>query len=130
VKVLALDYGSARTGVAVSDPTGTLARPLGVVESAATDEGIRRLAQLAREEEVGCIVVGLPLTLRGEHGEQAEETERFVELIRGVLTVPVETFDERFTTDLAESSPTQADQDAVAAAHLLSSYLTWKTAHP
>jgi putative holliday junction resolvase len=130
VKVLALDYGAARTGVAVSDPTGTLARPLGVVERAASDEGIRRIAQLVREEEVECIVVGLPLTLRGEHGEQAEETEQFVELLRGAVVLPVETFDERFTTDLAESSPTQAEEDAVAAAHLLSSYLTWKTAQP
>jgi putative holliday junction resolvase len=130
VKVLALDYGVARTGVAVSDPSGTLARPLGVVERAATDEGIRRIVQLAREEEVDCIVVGLPLTLRGERGEQAQETEHFVELLRGAVELPVETFDERFTTDLAESSPTQAEQDAVAAAHLLSSYLTWKTAQP
>jgi putative holliday junction resolvase len=130
VKVLALDYGSARTGVAVSDPTGTLARPLGVVEQASTEDGIRRLVALARSEEVDCVVVGLPVTLRGERGKQAEETERFVALLRSSLRVPVETFDERFTTDLAESSPTQAEQDAVAAAHLLSSYLTWKTAQP
>jgi putative Holliday junction resolvase len=128
VKILALDYGSARTGLAVSDPTGSLARPLGVVERAATDEGIRRIAEEIRREEVDCVVVGLPLTLRGERGEQAEETERFVERLRGALGVPVETFDERFTTDLAESTPTRAEEDAVAAAHLLSSYLTWKTA--
>jgi putative Holliday junction resolvase len=130
VKVLALDYGSARTGVAVSDSTGTLARPLGVVEGASTEKGIRQVADLARGEEVDCIVVGLPLTLRGERGEQAVETDRFVELLREAVDLPVETFDERFTTDLAESSPTQAEEDAVAAAHLLSSYLTWKTAHP
>jgi putative holliday junction resolvase len=128
VKILALDYGSARTGVAVSDPTGTVARPLGVVERAASEEGIARLAELAREEEVDCIVVGLPITLGGRRGEQAEETERFVELLRGAVHVTVETFDERFTTDLAESTPAQAEEDAVAAAHLLSSYLTWKTA--
>jgi putative Holliday junction resolvase len=130
VKVLALDYGAARTGVAVSDPTGTLARPLGVVEQASTEHGIRRLVALARSEEVDCVVVGLPITLRGERGEQAEETERFVALLRSSLDVPIETFDERFTTDLAESSPTHAEEDAVAAAHLLSSYLTWKTARP
>jgi putative holliday junction resolvase len=130
VKVLALDYGAARTGVAVSDPTGTLARPLGVVEQASTEHGIRRLVALARSEEVDCVVVGLPITLRGERGEQAEETERFVALLRSSLDVPIETFDERFTTDLAESSRTHAEEDAVAAAHLLSSYLTWKTARP
>ena len=130
MKVLALDYGSARTGVAVSDPTGTVARPLGVVERAASDTGIARLVELAREEEVERIVVGLPITLRGEHGAQAEETERFVELLRAAVDLPVESFDERFTTKLAEAGETRAEQDAVAAAHLLSSYLTWKSARP
>jgi len=130
VKVLALDYGSARTGVAVSDPTGTVARPLGVVERAASEDGIARLVELAREENVERIVVGLPITLRGEHGAQAEETDRFVELLRAAVDLPVESFDERFTTKLAEAGDTQAAQDAVAAAHLLSSYLTWKSARP
>jgi len=130
VKVLALDYGSARTGVAVSDPTGTVARPLGVVERAATEDGIARLVELAREEDVERIVVGLPITLRGEHGAQAEETDRFVELLRAAVDLPVESFDERFTTKLAEAGENQAEQDAVAAAHLLSSYLTWKSARP
>jgi len=130
VKVLALDYGSARTGVAVSDPTGTVARPLGVVERAASEAGIARLVELAREEDVERIVVGLPITLRGEHGAQAEETERFVELLRAAVDLPVESFDERFTTKLAEAGETRAEQDAVAAAHLLSSYLTWKSARP
>ena len=129
MKVLALDYGSARTGVAVSDPTGTVARPLGVVERAASEDGIARLVELAREEDVERIVVGLPITLRGEHGVQAEETDRFVELLRGAVDLPVESFDERFTTKLAEAGETRAEQDAVAAAHLLSSYLTWKSAH-
>jgi putative Holliday junction resolvase len=130
VKVLALDYGSARTGVAVSDPTGTVARPLGVIERAASEDGIARLVELAREEGVERIVVGLPITLRGEHGAQAEETDRFVELLRGAFDLPVESFDERFTTKLAEAGDTRAEQDAVAAAHLLSSYLTWKNARP
>jgi putative Holliday junction resolvase len=130
VKVLALDYGSARTGVAVSDPTGTVARPLGVVERAASEDGIARLVELAREEDVERIVVGLPITLRGEHGAQAEETGRFVELLRAAVDLPVESFDERFTTKLAEAGETRAEQDAVAAAHLLSSYLTWKSARP
>jgi putative holliday junction resolvase len=130
VKVLALDYGSARTGVAVSDPTGTVARPLGVVEQAASKDGIARLVELAREEDVERIVVGLPITLRGEHGAQAEETDRFVELLRAAVDLPVESFDERFTTKLAEAGETRAEQDSVAAAHLLSSYLTWKSARP
>jgi len=126
--VLALDFGAARTGVAVSDPTGTLARPLGVVERAGTDAGLARLAELVRSEEAERVVVGLPLTLRGERGEQALATEEFVAALRLRLDVPVETFDERFTTDLAEQTPSDAPEDARAAAHLLSSYLEWSSA--
>jgi putative holliday junction resolvase len=125
VKVLALDFGSARTGVAVSDPTGTIARPLGVVERAATDGGIAELTGLVRDEDVERVVIGLPLTMRGERGEQARETEEFAERLRAVLDVPVDLFDERFTTDLAERG---GGDDAHAAAHLLSSYLTWASA--
>ena len=123
MKVLALDYGSARTGVAVSDPTGTLARPLGVVERAATEDGLKRLVELVRAEGAERVVVGLPLTMRGERGEQARETERFVETLRAKLDVPVESLDERFTTTLAERTPSRAPEDARAAAHLLSTYL-------
>ena len=125
MKVLALDYGSARTGVAVSDPTGTLARPLGVVQRAATENGLAELARLAREEQAERIVVGLPLTLRGQRGGQTAETERFVEALRGAVDVPVELFDERFTTDLAQQTAGSAPEDALAAAHLLSGYLEW-----
>jgi putative Holliday junction resolvase len=125
VKVLALDFGRARTGVAVSDPTGTIAQPLCVVESAATGDGLARLATLIGEEQAECVVVGMPLTLRGQRGEQATETERFVEALTDVISVPVVTYDERFTTDLAEQTPSDAPEDARAAAHLLSSYLTW-----
>ena len=120
MKVLALDYGSARTGVAVSDPTGTVARPLTTLERA-TPADVRALVA---EEEAERVVVGLPLTLRGEHGAQAEETQRFVESLRAALDVPVETFDERFTTVLAGPG---AGDDARAAAHLLSSWLEWSS---
>jgi putative Holliday junction resolvase len=129
VKVVALDYGSARTGVAVSDPTGTIARPLGVVEQAASEAGLARLAELVREEGAERIVVGLPLTLRGERGTQAQETEAFVEALRKTVEVPVESYDERFTTGLAASvGSDEAPEDARAAAHLLSSYLAWSSA--
>jgi putative Holliday junction resolvase len=127
VRVLALDFGSARTGVAVSDPTGTLARPLGVVERAGSDDGLARVLELARQHGVDEIVVGMPLTLRGERGDQARATERFVEALAERAAVPVRTFDERFTTDLAEQSPSHSDEDARAAAHLLSSYLEWSS---
>jgi putative Holliday junction resolvase len=125
VKVLALDYGSARTGVAVSDPTGTLARPVGVVQRAGSETGLARLAELVREHEAERVVVGLPLTLRGEHGAQALETQRFVDALQAVLDVPVESFDERFTTAIAGRDAGAAEEDARAAAHLLSGYLAW-----
>ena len=124
MKVLALDYGSARTGVAVSDPTGSLARPLCVVEQAATETGLARLRELVEEQGAERVVVGLPLTLRGTKGDQARETEQFVEGLRAAVAVPVETFDERFTTTLAGAGP---GEDARAAAHLLSSYLEWSS---
>jgi putative Holliday junction resolvase len=129
VKVLALDYGSARTGVAVSDPTGTLARPVGVVERVRTEAGLGRLVELIRAEAPERVVVGIPLTLRGEPGEQAAETEDFVAALSRELDIPVEGFDERFTTDLAERDPGSRNlpPDARAAAHLLTSYLAWSS---
>jgi putative Holliday junction resolvase len=127
VKVLALDFGRARTGVAISDPTGTLARPLGVVEHAATKDGLERISQIVAEQRAESVVVGLPLTMAGARGEQARETERFVELLSAELNIPVVTFDERFTTDLAQQTPSREEEDARAAAHLLSSYLTWSS---
>ena len=129
MKVVAVDYGSARTGVAVSDPTGTLARPVGVVERAGSEAGLERLVELIASEGAERVVVGLPLTLRGERGEQAVETERFVDQLRQAIDVPVEGFDERFTTDLAEQDPGSRNvpPDARAAAHLLTSYLAWSS---
>ncbi|GIU95150.1 MAG: putative pre-16S rRNA nuclease [Gaiellaceae bacterium] len=124
MKVLALDYGAARTGVAVSDATGTIARPLGVVERAASPPGLARIAELVHEEGVERVVVGLPLTLRGERGAQARATEEFVRALRASVDVPVETYDERFTTALAGADvSTSAPEDARAAAHLLEGYL-------
>ena len=122
MQVVALDYGRARTGVAVSDPTGELARPLCVVERASSEGGLARLADIVAEEQAELVVVGLPLTLKGKRGEQARETEAFVDVLRTVLDVPVETYDERFTSKLA------GGDDAGAAAHLLSDYLDWSKA--
>ena len=128
MKVLALDYGAARTGVAVSDATGLLARPLTVVERAASPTGLTRLRDLVEEHEAELVVVGLPLTLRGERGRQAGETQVFVDALREALDVPVEAWDERFTTALAnQSRPSSVPEDARAAAHLLQSYLAWAT---
>jgi putative Holliday junction resolvase len=123
VRVLALDFGAARTGVAVSDATGTIAVPVGVVEHAATPGGLDQVRELVAAHEAECVVVGLPLTLRGEHGEQARATAEFVHVLRETLDVPVETYDERFTTALATRSGGGAPEDARAAAHLLEAYL-------
>jgi len=123
MRVLALDFGSARTGVAVSDATGTLARPVTVVERAASDAGLTQIVELVATHDAEVVVVGLPLTLRGERGAQARETEAFVESLRGRVAVPVETFDERFTTTLAQQTGGRAPEDAVAAAHLLQGWL-------
>ncbi|CAB4694608.1 MAG: Holliday junction resolvase RuvX [Actinobacteria bacterium] len=120
MKVLALDYGSARTGVAVSDPSGTLARPVTIVQRVKTPKGRAELLAVIAAEEPELVVVGLPLTLRGDRGEQAVETEAFVTDLRRAITVPVELWDERFTSVLA------GGDDARAAAHLLAGYLEWK----
>jgi putative Holliday junction resolvase len=123
MRVLALDYGAARTGVAVSDASGTLARPVGVVRKAATEDGLAELARLVAEHDAERVVVGLPLTLRGEHGKQAAETQAFVSALEAALPVPVETADERFTTALAQRFGGKAQQDAAAASHLLQGWL-------
>jgi putative pre-16S rRNA nuclease len=115
--------------VAVSDPTGTVARPLGVVELADSPGGLDRIAAIVGAEHPDRVVVGLPLTLSGLEGAQAEETRRFVESLSARLGVEVDLFDERFTTRLAEQDRGAADEDARAAAHLLASYLAWASQH-
>ncbi len=123
MRVLALDYGSARCGCAVSDPTGVLATPIEPVANPGSKRGLARLRSLAAELEVERVVVGLPLSLSGRESAQTEETRAFAERLSGALTVPVELYDERFTTRLAERSGGRASEDSRAAAHLLESWL-------
>jgi putative Holliday junction resolvase len=123
MRVLALDYGTARCGCAISDPTGTLVRPLDAVEP--PDPG--RIAELASEHDVERVVVGLPISLDGEEGAQARLSRAFAAELGDLLDVPVETYDERLTTTMAARSAREgarADEDSLAAAHLLESYLT------
>ncbi|HEY7632472.1 MAG TPA: Holliday junction resolvase RuvX [Thermoleophilaceae bacterium] len=122
-RILALDFGDARCGCALSDPTGTLATPIGAVERPATRKGLARLAALARENEVERIVVGLPLTLAGEEGQQADATREFAARLSELVSVPVDMHDERLTTKQAERTGGGADADSRAAAHLLEAYL-------
>jgi putative Holliday junction resolvase len=122
-RVLALDYGRARCGCALSDPLRTIATPLEPVADPASDRGFESLARLVAEHGVGEVVVGLPIGLSGAEGEQAGETRRFVERLRARLAVPVVTHDERFTTVMAQRSGGTASEHSRAAAHLLDSYL-------
>jgi putative holliday junction resolvase len=110
----------------VSDPTGTLATPIEHIERPGTRKGLVRVADLAREREVARIVVGLPLGLSGRDTDQTRETREWADRLRErVKPIPVELYDERFTTDLAQQTAGTAPEDALAAAHLLSSYLEW-----
>ena len=123
MRVLALDYGSARIGCAVSDATGTLATPIPAVEP----PDVGRIAAVAAEREVDQIVVGMPVSLSGEEGPQAAVTRVFCEELGAAVDVPVETWDERFTTRMAAQTRRDtgagAAEDSIAAAHLLETYL-------
>ena len=122
-RVLALDHGSARCGCAISDPSGTLATPLPAVERPDTKKGLAAVARLVEEQGAELVVVGLPLTLRGEHGGQAEAARAFAERLERRVNVTVELHDERLTTRQAERTGGTQDADSRAAAHLLESYL-------
>ncbi len=121
--MLALDYGSARCGCAVSDPTGVLATPIEAVLSPRSRRGLARLRALVSERDVERVVVGLPLSLAGSDTTQTAQAREFAVLLEQMLPVPVELYDERFTTRLAERSGGRASEDSRAAAHLLESWL-------
>jgi putative Holliday junction resolvase len=123
VRVLALDYGSARCGCAVSDPTGLLATTIEAVERPLSRRGLSRLRGLVHELGAERVVVGLPLSLSGADSSQTRESREFAERLRQELTVPVELYDERFTTRLAERHGGRASEDSRAAAHLLEAWL-------
>jgi putative Holliday junction resolvase len=121
--VLALDYGSARCGCAVSDPTGVLATPIEPVLRPMSRRGRGRIRALVEELGVDRVVVGLPLSLAGADSAQTRETRRFADALHRELSAPVELYDERFTTRLAEREEGRASEDSRAAAHLLTSWL-------
>jgi putative Holliday junction resolvase len=125
VRVLALDYGSARCGCALSDPTGTLATPIQEIERPGTRRGLARVADLVRERDVARVVVGLPLGLSGDDTAQTRETREWADkLADRVRPVPVELYDERFTTSIASrSGDTRTSEDSRAAAVLLEDWL-------
>jgi putative Holliday junction resolvase len=127
MRVLALDYGSARCGCALSDPTGTIVTPIDVVERPDSKRGFAALRELVHEREVERVVVGLPLSLSGTDTEQTRQTRAFAEQLARRLggKVPVEMHDERFTTRMAQQmeGPRATSEDSRAAAHMLESWL-------
>ncbi len=123
MRVLALDHGDARCGCALSDPSGTVATPLEVVKRPDSRKGLARIAALAEEKEAEKVVVGLPITLAGREGAQAASAREFAARLEAKLDVPVEMYDERLTTKMAEAHGGRAEPDSRAAAHLLESYL-------
>lgn len=123
MKVVALDHGTVRTGVAVCDETGTLARPLTVVQRVGTEAGFASLLALLEAEGPRRIVVGLPLSLDGREHGQARAVRAFAARLSAAVKVPVELVDERFTTKLADQRGGSAARDARAAATLLEDYL-------
>ena len=129
-RILALDHGAARCGCAVSDPSGTLATPLAIVERPETRRGLAELVSLVEEQQAERVVVGLPITLSGDEGEQAKRARKFAVRLGRRLSVPVELHDERLTTRLAERSGGRSSADSRAAAHLLESYLARSEARP
>ncbi|MER3398662.1 MAG: Holliday junction resolvase RuvX [Chloroflexota bacterium] len=132
MRVLGLDVGRRRIGVAVSDPTGLIASPLEVIQVRSLKGAISRVLDICREQQAELIVVGLPVSLAGELGPQAREVLEFTEALRRRSPVPVETWDERLSTVGATrllqaggyDSRTMRDRlDAAAAAFMLQGYL-------
>ena len=125
MRVLGLDHGSARCGCAISDPTGTLATPIEPVLRPETKAGIKQLRELVELREVDRVIVGLPLSLSGGDSDQTREARAFADKLRSALgpKVPVELFDERFTTTIAASSEGRESEDSRAAAVLLDDWM-------
>jgi putative Holliday junction resolvase len=123
LRALALDYGSARCGVAVSDPTGTLATPLEPVLQPGTKKGFARVVSLVTELQAEHVIVGLPLSLSGGDSAQTSETRAFAARLAAAVAVGVELYDERFTTSLAAQAGGTTSLDSRAAAVLLDEWL-------
>jgi putative Holliday junction resolvase len=127
VRVLALDYGSARCGCALSDPTGTLATPIDPIERPATRKGFARVVDLVRDRGAERVVVGLPLGLSGADTDQTREARAWADRLAAAVPVPVELYDERFTTAIAAREfgphPPRTSEDSRAAAVLLDDWL-------
>lgn len=130
--MLGIDLGEVTIGLAISDPTGTVAMPRGSLKRTGRHEDLERLASLCRREEIASIVVGLPLRLDGTPGAQAEKALLFADALRRVTGLPVDTWDERLSSVAATRSLLEADLsrarrrrvvDQTAACMVLQAYL-------
>lgn len=125
--VMALDFGKVRTGVALSDPTCTIVRPCDPILKANSSDGLANIAQLATTRQVTRIIVGLPTGLGGTATTQTERCRSFAARLARVVDVPVELYDERFTSLLADRTRAEtgsdSSRDSLAASHLLSSWM-------
>jgi putative Holliday junction resolvase len=122
MRVLAIDHGAARCGCALSDPSGTIVRPIDPIEPPAASA----VPAIVAEHGVELVVVGLPVSLAGEEGPQAAAARGFAAELAATVDVPVRTYDERLTTRMAAASRrggSRAAEDSLAAAHLLESFL-------
>ena len=132
IRLIGLDIGEKRIGVALSDPLGIIASALTVIERTTDDAAIKQIIELARRNEVERIVIGLPRSLDGSLGKQAQTVQAFIELLKSNTELPIVTWDERFSTVAAERTLLEAGtkrdkrkkhRDAVAAAFILQGYL-------
>jgi putative Holliday junction resolvase len=132
MRVLAIDHGTKRMGIAISDPSGTIAMPLEFIPAEPFNAFLDRLKQLVREKEVETILVGMPRNMDGSYGPAAAKVQEFVAVLKETLTTPIRTWDERLTSTQANRMLIQADVrrkdrkekvDKAAAAILLQSFL-------
>ena len=132
MRILALDHGAKRIGVAVSDETKTIAQPLEYIRAEPFADFLYRLKQLLVEKEVDCILIGLPRNMDGSYGPAAQKVQTFAGVLKNAVTVPIKLWDERLTSAQANKILIQANVrrgqrkekvDKMAAAILLQSYL-------
>lgn len=135
MKIMAVDFGDARTGLAVCDRTEFLASPVGVIHEKNFERTVQKTAFAVAEYDVGMVVVGLPKNMNGTIGERAEKCEEFARQLRELVSVPVEMWDERSTTVSAINALNVTDTrgkkrkevvDSLAAAIILESYLDYR----
>lgn len=139
MKIMAVDFGDARTGLAICDKTELLASPVGVIHEKRFEHAVEKVAATAAENRAEAVIVGLPLNMNGSEGPRAELCRNFAEQLSSRVNVPVRMWDERQTTVSAAGYLNQTDTrgkkrkeviDAVAAVIILDSYLQWRKNHP